>query len=158
MPRPYLCATLCVTKDPETGVRNMGTYRGQLKRRIAWVCAWHRGWAARAATPIGSNIRRLKKPMPVAIVIGCAPAIFFTGPQKLAIDCDEMGVAGALLGEPVKCVRCITNDLEVPADSEIVIEGVIDETCSSRKGRLANPTGMSRSKITTCRCRSPRSR
>ena len=40
--------------------------------------------------------RKLKKPMPIAIVIGCAPVVMFTGPQKLPIDCDEMAVAGGL--------------------------------------------------------------
>src|SRR5262249_56660924 len=67
-----------------------------------------------------------KEPMPIAIVIGTAPVVMFTGPQKLAIDLDEMGVAGALAGEPVRMVKCKTVDLDVPADAEIVIEGLID--------------------------------
>src|SRR5258706_4253913 len=79
--------------------------------------------------------------MPVAIVIGCAPVIFFTGPQKLAIDFDEMGVAGALLGEPILTVRCITNDLEVPADSEIVIEGLIDSQLLEPEGPFGESHG-----------------
>ena len=64
--------------------------------------------------------------MPCAIVIGAAPVVQYTGPQKLAIDMDEMGVAGALAGEPIRTVKCITVDLDVPADSELVIEGFID--------------------------------
>ena len=63
--------------------------------------------------------------MPVAIVLGCAPAILFTGPQKLPIDEDEMAVAGGLIGSAVRTTRCKTVDLEVPADAEIVIEGEI---------------------------------
>ncbi len=123
---PYLTATICVTKDPETGVRNMGTYRGALKAtdRLGVRMASRLGGAGGYLH--WQKHQKLGTPMPVAIVIGCAPAIFFTGPQKLAIDFDEMGVAGALLGQPIKTVRCITNDLEVPADSEIVIEGLID--------------------------------
>ena len=50
---PYLTATLCITADPETGLRNMGTYRGQLKRRTGLACAWHRVWEARAAISTG---------------------------------------------------------------------------------------------------------
>src|SRR6185437_8000167 len=70
--------------------------------------------------------RERKAPMPIAIVIGAAPVVVFTGPQKLAIDLDELGVAGGLAGEPIRTVKCKTVDLVVPADAEIVIEGVID--------------------------------
>ena len=64
--------------------------------------------------------------MPIAIVIGAAPVVMFTGAQKLATDVDEIGVAGALAGRGVPIARCATIDLDVPADSEIVIEGLID--------------------------------
>jgi 4-hydroxy-3-polyprenylbenzoate decarboxylase len=64
--------------------------------------------------------------MPIAIVIGCAPVVFFTGPQKLAIDSDELEVAGGLAGAPIRKTKCVTVDLDVPADAEIVIEGLID--------------------------------
>jgi UbiD family decarboxylase len=138
---PYLCATICITKDPESGIRNMGTYRGQLKAtdRLGVRMASRLSGAGGYAHWL--KYQKLKKPMPIAIVIGCAPAIFFTGPQKLAIDQDEMGVAGALLGEGVKTVRCITNDLEVPADSEIVIEGVIDENLLEPEGPFGESHG-----------------
>jgi len=138
---PYLTATICVTKDPETGVRNMGTYRGALKAtdRLGVRMASRLGGAGGYLH--WQKYQKLKKPMPVAIVIGCAPAIFFTGPQKLAVDFDEMGVAGALLGEPVKTVRCVSVDLEVPADSEIVIEGMIDTELLEPEGPFGESHG-----------------
>ncbi len=138
---PYLTATICVTKDPETGVRNMGTYRGQLKAtdRLGVRMASRLGGAGGYLHWL--KYQKLKQPMPVAIVIGCAPVIFFTGPQKLAIDFDEMAVAGALLGEPIKTVKCITNDLEVPADSEIVIEGLIDPELLEPEGPFGESHG-----------------
>lgn len=122
---PYLTATLVVTKDPETGVRNMGTYRAQLKARDRL--------GVRMASRLGGaggyqhwlKYQSRGEVMPVAIVLGCAPAILFTGPQKLPIDEDEMAVAGGLIGSPVRTTRCKTVDLEVPADAEIVIEGEI---------------------------------
>ena len=122
---PYLTATLVVTKDPETGVRNMGTYRAQLKARNRL--------GVRMASRLGGaggyqhwlKYQSRGEVMPVAIVLGCAPAILFTGPQKLPIDEDEMAVAGGLIGSPVRTTRCKTVDLEVPADAEIVIEGEI---------------------------------
>jgi UbiD family decarboxylase len=64
--------------------------------------------------------------MPIAIVIGAAAVAMFTGAQKLAIDVDEIGVAGAVAGRGVPIARCTTVDLDVPACSEIVIEGLID--------------------------------
>lgn len=124
---PYLTATLCVTKDPETGVRNMGTYRAALKASDRLVVRM----VAREASGAGGYLHWLKykargEKMPIAIVVGCAPIVMFTGPQKLAIDVDELAVAGGAAGAPIRMTRCRTIDLDVPADSEIVVEGLID--------------------------------
>jgi UbiD family decarboxylase len=123
---PYLTATLCVTKDPDTGIQNMGTYRAALKAtdRLVVRMVARQGGAGGYIHWLKYNERKAK--MPIAIVVGAAPVVLFTGPQKLAIDMDEMGVAGALAGEPIRMARCKTIDLDVPADSEIVIEGLID--------------------------------
>ena len=138
---PYFTATLCVTKDPESGIQNMGTYRAGLKATDRL--------GVRMASRIGGaggyqhwlKHRKLKTPMPIAIVIGCAPVVTFTGPQKLAIDMDEMGVAGALAGEPIRTVKCVTVDLDVPADSEIVIEGLIDPELLEPEGPFGESHG-----------------
>src|SRR5271169_6283486 len=124
---PYLTATLCVTRDPDSGVQNMGTYRAALKAADRLAVRM----VAREATGAGGFRHWLKyrdrgEKMPIAIVIGAAPVVVFTGPQKLAIDLDELGVAGGLAGEPIRIVKAKTVDLYVPADSEIVIEGLID--------------------------------
>jgi 4-hydroxy-3-polyprenylbenzoate decarboxylase len=122
---PYLVATVVITKDPETGVRNMGTYRAALKApdRLG----------VRMATRVGGaggylhwqKYRDRGVPMPCAIVVGAPPAVAFTGPQKLPVGEDEMGVAGALAGMPIRIVKARSVDLDVPADAEIVIEGLI---------------------------------
>ena len=138
---PYFTATLCVTKDPESGIQNMGTYRAGLKATDRL--------GVRMASRIGGaggyqhwlKHRKLKTPMPIAIVIGCAPVVVFTGPQKLAIDMDEMGVAGALAGEPIRTVKCITVDLDVPADAELVIEGLIDPELLEPEGPFGESHG-----------------
>jgi UbiD family decarboxylase len=124
---PYLTATLCITRDPENGVQNMGTYRAALKAADRLAVRM----VAREATGAGGfrhwrKYRERGEPMPIAIVIGAAPVVVFTGPQKLAVDLDELGVAGALAGEPIRVVKAKTVDLVVPADAEIVIEGLID--------------------------------
>jgi 4-hydroxy-3-polyprenylbenzoate decarboxylase len=124
---PYLTATLCVTRDPDTGVQNYGTYRVALKAADRAVVRM----VAREATGAGGFLhwlkyRERKETMPIAVVVGCAPVVMFTGPQKLATDMDEMGVAGAAAGAPIRMARCRTVALDVPADAEIVVEGVID--------------------------------
>jgi len=123
---PYLTATLCITRDPENNVQNMGTYRAALKAtdRLAVRMVARPGGAGGYLHWLKYN--KLKRPMPIAIVIGAAPIVCFTGPLKLAVDADEVAVAGALAGEPIKMARAISVDLDVPADAEIVIEGVID--------------------------------
>src|ERR1700688_2651480 len=124
---PYLTATLCITRDPDSGVQNMGTYRAALKAADRLAVRM----VAREATGAGGfqhwlKYRERKEKMPIAIVIGTAPVVAFTGPQKLAIDLDELGVAGGLAGEPIRIVKAKTVGLHVPADAEIVIEGLID--------------------------------
>jgi 4-hydroxy-3-polyprenylbenzoate decarboxylase len=138
---PYLTATLCITADPETGIRNMGTYRAALK-------ATDRLGVRMAARPGGAGgylhwqkYRKLKKPMPIAIVVGCAPVIMFTGPQKLPIDCDEMAVAGGLAGAPIRVVKGATVDLDVPADAELVVEGLIDPELLEPEGPFGESHG-----------------
>jgi UbiD family decarboxylase len=123
---PYLTATLCVTKDPETGVQNIGMYRAGLKAkdRIAVRMVARPGGAGGYLHWL--KYRELKKPMPIAIVLGGAPSVIYTSPQKLLVDADELAVAGGLMGSAVEALRCKTIDLLVPARSEIVIEGEID--------------------------------
>ena len=129
---PYLTATLCITRDPETGVRNMGTYRAALKKTDRL--------GVRMSSRIGGaggylhwqKFRERGEPMPCAIVVGCAPVIVYTGPQKLAVDQDEITVAGAVAGVPIRTAKAVTVDLDVPADSEIVIEGLIDHELLER--------------------------
>ena len=138
---PYLTATLVVTKDPETGVRNMGTYRAQLKARDRL--------GVRMASRLGGaggyqhwlKYQARGESMPIAIVLGCAPAILFTGPQKLPIDEDEMAVAGGLIGSAVRTTRCKTVDLDVPADAEIVIEGEITTSYLEPEGPFGESHG-----------------
>jgi 4-hydroxy-3-polyprenylbenzoate decarboxylase len=85
--------------------------------------------------------RKRKQPMPCAIVIGAAPVICFTGPQKLAIDEDEMAVAGGLAGAAIETVKCVTIDLQVPAHAELVIEGLVDPELLEPEGPFGESHG-----------------
>jgi 4-hydroxy-3-polyprenylbenzoate decarboxylase len=138
---PYLTATLCITRDPETGVQNMGTYRAALK-------AQDRLGVRMSSRPGGAGgylhwrkYQKRKEPMPCAIVIGCAPVVLFTGPQKLPIDVDEMAVAGGLAGSAIRIAKAATVDLYVPADAEIVIEGLIDSEMLEPEGPFGESHG-----------------
>jgi 4-hydroxy-3-polyprenylbenzoate decarboxylase len=123
---PYLTATLCVTVDPETGVQNTGMYRAALKARDRLVVRMVARQGGAGGWVHWQKYRALKKRMPISIVLGAAPVVVFTSPQKFGIDQDEYAVAGAVAGKPVEMVKCLTNDLLVPANSEIVIEGYIE--------------------------------
>src|SRR6202030_2376234 len=114
---PYLTATLCVTRDPETGIRNMGTYRAGLKAadRLGVRMAARLGGAGGYAHLRKYNKR--KEPMPCCIAIGCAPAVMFSAPMKLALD------------------------LDVPADAEIVIEGLIEPDLLEPEGPFGESHG-----------------
>jgi 4-hydroxy-3-polyprenylbenzoate decarboxylase len=79
--------------------------------------------------------------MPCAIVIGCAPVVIYTGPQKFATTVDEMTVAGGAAGSPIHTAKCVTIDLDVPADSEIVIEGLIDSDLLEPEGPFGESNG-----------------
>jgi 4-hydroxy-3-polyprenylbenzoate decarboxylase len=121
---PYLSAGHYITKDPDTGVQNLGTYRGQLKGpRLL-------GMNASVDFRQGIYQHWLKykargEPMPCCVVVGCPPLISYAASYKVPDHLDELAVAGTLAGGPIQVVRAKTVDLVVPADAEYVIEGFI---------------------------------
>ena len=139
---PTLTSTNVVTRDPDTGIQNMGTYRAALKASDRMVI--------RMATRVGGaggyvhykkHRARGDKTMPVAIVLGCPPTVAFMGPQKLPLDLDEVAVAGGLAGAPIRMVKARTVDLLVPAESEMVIEGLIDTEMLEPEGPFGESHG-----------------
>jgi UbiD family decarboxylase len=137
---PYMTMTGVITRDPDTGVHNMGTYRGQLKSAtrlgMMMLVNLRAGgldhWRKFSAT--GTR-------MPVAIVLGAPPVVAFQGPQKLRPGVDELGVAGGLAGEPIRVVQGRTVDLLVPAEAEIVVEGYADPTYLEPEGPFGESHG-----------------
>jgi 4-hydroxy-3-polyprenylbenzoate decarboxylase len=139
---PTLTATNVITRDPETGVQNHGTYRAGLKSSDRCVI--------RMATRVGGaggyrhylkHQKRGDKTMPCAIVLGAPPCVAFVAPMKLPLDLDEVGVAGAVAGSPINVVRGRTVDLLVPAEAEIVIEGLIDTEYLEPEGPFGESHG-----------------
>lgn len=123
---PYATLSQYITKDPDTGVQNMGNYRGQVKarRRLGM------NPSLELRPGIYNHWEKLRargfKKLPCAVVLGAPPCITFASVQKLPEMLDELHVAGALVGAPINVVKARTVDLLVPAEAEIVIEGLID--------------------------------
>lgn len=112
---------LWVTKDPETGVRNVGMYRTEVKGK-------NRTGVYYANVDQQAYVHQVKhealgKPMEAAFYVGGDPAIYTAGVAKCPPGVDEFAVAGGLRRKPIELVKCKTVDIEVPATAEIVVEG-----------------------------------
>ncbi len=119
---PYLTAGLVIAKDPEFG-RNMGVYRMMFANRnqtFLRLSPGHHGYEYYKRAEF-----RGEKKLEVAVAIGTDPAIFLASQFVPGIDVDEFTIAGALRKKPVELVKCETIDVEVPATSEIVLEGYV---------------------------------
>jgi UbiD family decarboxylase len=124
--------TFCaiITKDPESGIRNVGLYRGMIvsKDEIGVLLVPGQGWGVHFV-----KYKQMGKPMPVAVAIGCDESLVFHACSSVPRDVDEFDLNGGVLEEPTKLVKCEKIDLEVPANSEIVIEGLIDPSPETYK-------------------------
>lgn len=137
---PYLTSAHFITKDPETGVRNVGNYRAQIKS--ATRCGVRFSGRGCDAAVHWEKAKSQGKHLEIAIVIGAPPIVSFTAVQRMPIELDELAVAGALIGTPISLVRCKTVDLEVPAESEIVIEGIVRSDFLEPEGPFGESTGF----------------
>jgi 4-hydroxy-3-polyprenylbenzoate decarboxylase len=120
---PYITLPGVITRDPTSGVRNVGMYRIQVtgSRTVAMHWQRHKVGAAhwRAMAERGET-------MPVAIALGGDPASIYAASAPLPPTIDEYLFAGFLRREPVHLAKAVTCDLEVPAEAEIVLEGFVD--------------------------------
>ncbi len=141
----YIGSGILICKDPDTGVRNLSYQRLQLKGPRRFGASLH------SRGHIWEHLERAAKRgknLPVAVVIGCHPAIYLAAGAKVAMDVDELDIAGSLLNKPVDLVRCKTIDCEVPADAEYVIEGEILADSLEDEGPFGEYTGYSTSRST----------
>ena len=122
---PFTTLSQYITKDPDTGVQNMGIYRGQVKgpRKLGM----NPSLELRPGIYVHwEKMKRRGQKLPAAVVLGAPPCVAFASAQKVPEALDELHVAGALVGAPINVVKAKTVDLLVPAEAEIVIEGLID--------------------------------
>jgi len=135
---PYITAGHWITKDPESGRRNMGNYRGLIKGPgLSGIMSGtpqdlSRHW---------EKCRQKGIPLEAAIAIGAVPAVSYAATQKVPPTMDELALAGGLIGEPIPLVKCQTVDLEVPATAEIVFEGIIPTRYLEEEGPFGESMG-----------------
>ena len=119
---PYLSATLDFTINPETGMTNLGCRRMMLRGRREAGVDLNAPSDLRAIYEAASG--RGEK-LPVSFVLGAHPIDYVAATMRVPVD--ETELLASLRGEPLKLVKSITNDILVPADAEMVIEGYLDE-------------------------------
>ena len=128
------------TADPESGVRNVGMYRMQILDSRTTAMHWH---VHKTGARHFDACRRLGRRMPVAVALGGDPAYTYAATAPMPDNMDEYLLAGFLRRRPVKLVKCITNDIYVPADCDFVIEGYVDPAEEPvREGPFADHTGF----------------
>ena len=128
-----------VTRDPDTGERNVGMYRIQIYDDRTTGMHWQ---LQKVGARHGRRYYETGTRMPVAIFLGGDPVFTFAATAPLPDGLDEFLLAGYLRKKSVELVKCETNDLEVPANSDFVIEGYVDPTEPLRdEGPFGDHTG-----------------
>jgi 2,5-furandicarboxylate decarboxylase 1 len=116
---PYITAGLLIVRNPRTGVQNVSIHRLQLSapNRLGVLLL------PRHAHMFFDMAEQAGAPLPVAIVVGIDPLTLLASQAIAPIDTDELELAGALQRRPLPVVKCLTSELRVPAEAEIVLEG-----------------------------------
>jgi 4-hydroxy-3-polyprenylbenzoate decarboxylase len=137
----FITWPMVITKNPETGKRNVGCYRMQVfderTTGMHWQTQKHGAEHYRSA-----RARSGTGKLDVAVAIGSDPATALAGILPVPPDLDEFMFSGFLRREPVEMVQCETVDLEVPANSEIVLEGFVDLAELRTEGPFGDHTGF----------------
>jgi UbiD family decarboxylase len=135
---PYITIGVQAAADPETGQRNLSIHRMLVldkNRLTVWAPSDHH---------LGRMIGKAEdrgQGLPIATIIGADPRVVIASQAKAPYGCDEMHIAGGMKGEPISLVPCKTIPLSVPADAEVVIEGVTIPGKRVTDGPFAEYTG-----------------
>ena len=136
---PYITAGVVVARDPETGLSNVSIARLRVEggdRLLAGIAPTHH---------LNELVRRAEargRHLEIAVSIGNHPAVLVASQMYVELGHDEYDIAGALLSEPLRLVRCRTVDLEVPAEAEIVLEGILDPSRRVEEGPVSEFPGF----------------
>jgi 4-hydroxy-3-polyprenylbenzoate decarboxylase len=137
----FITLPMVFSRNPDTGKRNCGCYRMQVFDGRTTGMHWQ------TLKQGAEHYRRLRKAggvkrMDIAVALGADPATMYSAILPLPPDLDEMMIAGFLRGKPVEMVKCETSDLDVPANSEIVLEGYVELGELRREGPFGDHTGF----------------
>jgi 2,5-furandicarboxylate decarboxylase 1 len=116
---PYITAALMIARNPETGRQNVSIHRCQLNgaNRLGVLLL------PRHANIYFEMQEKRGEPLPVALAIGIDPLTLLASQAIVPLDADELEIAGALQRRPLPVVKCLTSEVRVPAEAEIIIEG-----------------------------------
>ena len=120
---PFITLPAIHTKDPHTGLRNVGMYRMQVFDKQLTGMHWHKH---KVSAGHFNEYKKLGLRMPVAVSLGGDPVYTYCATAPLPPNVDEYMLAGFIRKKHVEMVRCITQDVYVPADADIIIEGYVD--------------------------------
>ena len=120
---PFITLPVVHTRHPETGVRNVGMYRMQVFGPDKTGMHWH---LHKNSAAHYREYKRLGLKMPVAVALGGDPVYTYSATAPLPENIDEYMLAGFLRKKKVELVKCLTSELEVPADADFIIEGYVD--------------------------------
>ena len=135
---PFITLPLVFTRSLVNGIRNVGMYRMQIYDSRTTGMHWH------IHKDGSSNFREYReagKRMPVAVAIGADPATIFASTAPMPRHADELMLAGFIRNRPVTLTRCLTIDLEVPAEAEFILEGYVDPEERRWEGPFGDHTG-----------------
>ena len=128
-----------ITRDPQTGTRNVGMYRLQVVDERRLLVHWQRHKGGAEHERVAQRTR--KEAIPAAIVLGGDPASMWCASAPLPPNIDEYLLAGYLRGAPVEFVDCVSQPIEAPAQAEIIIEGYVDPNEHLPEGPFGDHTG-----------------
>jgi 4-hydroxy-3-polyprenylbenzoate decarboxylase len=120
---PFVTLPVIHTKDPLTGIRNVGMYRMQVFGPDLTGMHWHKH---KVSARHYNEYKKLGQKMPVAVALGGDPVYTYAATAPLPDGIDEYMLAGFLRKKKVELVQCLTQDIQVPADADIIIEGYVD--------------------------------
>jgi 4-hydroxy-3-polyprenylbenzoate decarboxylase len=135
----FLTLPLVCTEDPETGARNVGMYRMQVYDNRTAGMHWH---IHKDGAHFFEKYRKRGEIMPVAVALGCDPAVTYASTAPLPEGIWEMLFAGFLRGRGAGICKATLSDLSVPADAEFILEGYVDPAESRREGPFGDHTGF----------------
>lgn len=136
---PFITLPLVITRDLETGMRNIGTYRMQVYDRRTTGMHWqqHKGGAQHHRIA-----ERQGKRLEVAVALGADPVLTYSATAPMPEGLDELMLAGVLGKKRVELVKCRTVDLAVPANAQIILEGYVEPGERRREGPFGDHTGL----------------